>query len=336
MDGAILVVAATDGTMPQTREHLLLAKQIGIQKVVVFVNKADAVDSELVELVELEIRELLEEFGYDAENSPVIAGSALHALNGVESEYGKAAILKLVETIDNYIEVPKRDFNGPVIMPVERCISVPGRGTVIIGTLQQGTLKKGDAVRVLGYGLDLKSVATGLEIFQNSVTECKAGDNVGVLCRGVRHEIIERGMFLCHPGALTQTNFIESQIYVLTRSEGGRSKPLLNNYMQIMFSNTWNLASCIKLAPDTPMIMPGDTCKVNILLRKPMVLMKGQKFSIRENLSTSVSGVVTQSLPDSDELIPGFNFISPRSIPIQTNQSSVVAKRKKKKNKLSG
>ena len=331
MDGAILVVAATDGTMPQTREHLLLAKQIGIQKVVVYLNKADLADTDLLELVELEIRELLEEFGFDSDNTPVIAGSALQALNGIESEYGESTILKLADTIDKYIEVPKRDYDGPMIMPVESCVSIHGRGTVVIGTLLQGTLKKGDMLQLLGYGNDIKTTVTGMEVFRQSVNECRAGDNVGVLCRGVRHDVVERGQFLSHLGALSQTNYIEGQIYVLTRLEGGRSKPIVDNYIQVMFSNTWNLACCIKLPEDTRMIMPGDTCKVNILLRKPMVLMKGQKFTVRENNITTLSGIVTQSLSDSNEEIPGFNYTHPKPVEIQTNQTSVVAKRMKKK-----
>ena len=332
MDGAILVVAATDGTMPQTREHLLLAKQIGIQKVVVFINKADVVDEEMLELVELEIRELLEEFGFDSVNTPVIVGSALQALNGMESKYGTDAIRTLTDTIDKYIEIPKRDYNAPVVMPVENSVSVPGRGTVIIGTVQKGTIKKGDSLQLLGYGRDIRTVATDMEIFKKPVTECRAGDNVGILCRGVRSELVERGMYIAQPGFLKQTNFLESQIYALTRSEGGRIKPILNNYMQNMFSNTWNLICCLKLTEDTQMIMPGDTCKVNILLRKPMVLLEGQKFTIRENALTAISGIVTQMLPDSDEQIAGFNFTHPKPMKIQTNQSAVTARRKKKKN----
>ena len=332
MDGAILVVAATDGTMPQTREHLLLAKQIGIQKVVVFINKADVVDEEMLELVEMEIRELLEEFGFDAADTPVVVGSALEALNGVESKYGKDSILKLTDTIDRYIEIPKRDYNAPAVMPVENVVNIPGRGTVIIGTVQKGTIKKGDTLQLLGYGRDIETVATDMEIFKKPVTECRAGDNVGILCRGIRNELVNRGMFLAKPEVLKQTNFMESQIYALTRPEGGRSKPIMNNYMQIMFSNTWNLNCCLKLTDDTQMIMPGDTCKVNILLRTPMVLLEGQKFTIRENSLTSISGIVTQTLPNSNEQIAGFNFMHDKPMQIQSNQSAVTAKRKKYKN----
>ena len=332
MDGAILVVAATDGTMPQTREHLLLAKQIGIQKVVVFINKADMVDEEMLELVEIEIRELLEEFGFDSENTPVVVGSALEALNGRESKYGTNSIIKLTDTIDKYIEIPKRDYDAPAVMPVENSVSIPGRGTVIIGTVQKGTIKKGDTLQLLGYGRDIKTVASDMEIFKKPVTECRAGDNVGILCRGIRSELVDRGMFIAMPGVLKQTNFVESQIYALTQSEGGRTKPIMNNYMQIMFSNTWNLNCCLKLTEETQMIMPGDACKVNILLRTPMVLLEGQKFTIRENALTSISGIVTQMLPDSDEQIAGFNFTHAKPMKIQTNQSAVTAKRKKKKN----
>lgn len=297
----------------------------------VFLNKADAVDDEILELVELELRELLGEFGFDMENTPVIVGSALQALNGVDSKYGIEAIVKLIETVDKYIEIPKRDYDGPLVMPVESAVSIPGRGTVIIGTVQRGTLKKGDPLQLLGYGRDVKTVATDMEIFRKPVAQCRAGDNVGILCRGVRLETVERGMFICKPDVLKQTNFFESQIYALTKLEGGRSKPIIDNYIQNMFSKTWNLSCCLKLTEDTQMIMPGDTCKVNILLRKPMVLLDGQKFTIRENTITTISGIVTQTFPKSEEKIAGFNFSHPKPMMIQTNQSAVLAKRKKKK-----
>lgn len=330
MDGAILVVAATDGTMPQTREHLLLAHQIGLKKVVVFINKADIVDEEMLELVELEVRDLLEEFGYDSVGTPIIPGSALEALQDKDTKYGKQSIWKLANTIDTYIDVPKRDLDAPFFMPIESSLSVQGRGTVLIGTLARGTLKKGGEAHLLGYNNFFKTVASDLQVFNKSVPECKAGDNVGILVRGIKTEFIKRGMALCAPDSQIQSNFFEAQIYVLTKNEGGRSKPLINDYMQSMFSSIWNIESMVRFLPDTEMIMPGETSKVNILLRKSMVLKEGQKFTIRENYLTTISGIVTKVLPGSDLEIKGFNFIAPKPIKIESGSSVVQARRRKK------
>jgi elongation factor Tu len=305
MDGAILVVAATDGTMPQTREHLLLAKQIGVEKLVVFLNKIDLADDELCELVELEIRDLLEEYEYDSENTPVVWGSALKALNGEKS--GHESILKLMEAIDSYIEIPKRDLSKPFIMPIETAFTVKGRGTVAVGTLKEGTMTKGQEAEVLGQGASYKTNVSDIQVFHKSVLEGYAGDHIGALLRGLRAELVTRGMFLCAAGTFSQYDAFEAKIYVLTKSEGGRSKPILDQYMSMLFSNTFSIQSCIVLPEDSAMIMPGDAVTVQILLRKPMVLQTGKRFTIRENQITTVTGLVTKLLPPTDIEILGFN-----------------------------
>jgi elongation factor Tu len=329
MDGAILVVAATDGTMPQTREHLLLARQIGLKKVVVFINKADVVDDEMLELVELEVRDLLREFGYDSEGTPVIAGSALDALKGNNTKFGKETIMKLANTIDTYIDVPKRDFEAPFLLPVESSVTVPGRGTVLIGTLTCGVLKKGQDAHLLGYNNFFKTTVSDLQVFNKSVQESKAGDNVGVLVRGIKNDFIKRGMALCAPDSQIQSNFFEAQIYVLMKNEGGRSKPLMNNYKQNMFSSIWSIEAMVQLLPDTEMIMPGETAKINVLLRKSMVIREGQKFTIRENYLTTISGIVTQVLPNSNLEVKGFNYKPPQTMKIESGSRVVQARRKK-------
>lgn len=233
MDGAILVIAATDGTMPQTREHLLLAKQIGVEQIVVYINKADIVDEEMLELVEIEARELLEEYGFDNQNIAIVAGSALMALKGEKPDIGKDSILKLMEAVDSTIPTPKRDLSGPFYMPVESNVSVSGRGTVAIGTVARGVLKKGQELELLGHGNSIKTAASDIHVFHKSVPQCTAGDNVGVLLRGVKLELVQRGMFLSEPGSLKQFDTFEAQIYVLTKAEGGRSKPVMDQYIQV-------------------------------------------------------------------------------------------------------
>ena len=328
MDGAILVVAATDGTMPQTREHLLLAKQIGVEHIIVFINKADLVDSEMLELVELEIRDLLIEFGFNGNDLPVICGSALEALNGKDTEFGKSSILKLMECADQSIIIPERDENSPFVLPIESAVSVLGRGTVLIGTVQEGTIKRGDEGVVIGRGNNIKTNASDIQIFKKTVNSCKAGENVGILARGVKHDMVQKGMVFTAPGYLQQTNDFEAQVYILTKAEGGRSQPLLNNYSQVMFSTTWNMGCMIKLPEGYDMLMPGDTAKVNIMLRKPMVLQEGRRFTVRENQRTSVSGIVTSLLPINDKEIIGFNVQPKQNLKIQSGSMSVVSKRK--------
>ncbi|XP_076444270.1 elongation factor Tu-like [Babylonia areolata] len=330
MDGAILVIAATDGTMPQTREHLLLAKQIGVERIVVYINKADIVDNEMLELVEIEARELLEEYGFDGLNSAVVAGSALMALNGEKPEIGKDSILRLMAAVDSTIPTPHRDVSGPFYMPVESSVSVPGRGTVAVGTVVQGNLKKSQELELQGFGNFIKTAASDIHIFRKSVPRCTAGDNVGVLLRGVKSELVQRGMFLSQPGTLKQYDTFEAKVYVLTKGEGGRSKPVMDQYIQMMYSNTWNISACIKLTPDIPMLMPGDTGTVQVLLRKPMVIREGQRFTIRENHLTTVTGLMTKMLSSTDLKLPGFNYERPRTHKIEGNAWLTMKNRARK------
>ena len=237
MDGAILVIAATDGTMPQTREHLLLAKQIGVEKIVVYINKADVVDNEMLELVEIEARELLEEYGFDGLNSAVVAGSALMALKGEKSDIGRESILKLMNAVDTTIPTPQRDLSGPFYMPVESSLTVPGRGTVAVGTVAQGVLKKNQEVELLGFGNTIKTSVSDIHIFRKSVQQCTAGDNIGALLRGVKSDVVQRGMFLSQLQSLKQFNVFEAQVYVLTKAEGGRSKPIMDQYIQVLWQH---------------------------------------------------------------------------------------------------
>ncbi|KAK7115941.1 hypothetical protein V1264_001719 [Littorina saxatilis] len=316
--------------MPQTREHLLLAKQIGVENVVVFINKADAVDEEMVELVELEARELLEEYGFDGSKTAVVAGSALMALKGEQSEIGKDSILKLMKAVDSTIPTPTRDTSGPFYMPVESSVSVPGRGTVAIGTVAQGVLKRGQEVELLGFGNSIKTAASDIHIFRKSVSKCLAGDNIGALLRGVKSEFVQRGMFLSEPGSMKQFETFEAQIYVLTKAEGGRSKPLMDQYIQMMYSNTWNISACVKLPENVDMVMPGDTATVQILLRKPMVIKEGHRFTIRENSITTATGLMTKMLPPSDLKLPGFNYERPRTYRIEGNSWLTMKNRAKK------
>lgn len=331
MDGAILVVAATDGTMPQTREHLLLARQIGLERVVVFLNKADAVDDEMIEIVEIEVRELLEEYGFDATNTPVVAGSALKTLEGDQGKYGKPAIMKLLEMVDTYIKVPQRNIDGPFFMPIESAVSVMGRGTVLIGTLKQGTLKKNDECELLGFNNKISTGIQDLQVFNKSVPEVKAGENVGVLVKAVKQELVKRGMNLCKPGSFTQTNYLEAQIYVLTSGEGGRSKPIMVNYSQIFLYNIWNIeGKILEFSDGAEMLMPGETTKVKILLRKKMVIEEGGKFTLRENKQTTISGIITKVLPVNDIEIPGFNYRQPVSMKVEGSVTAAARKKMKK------
>ncbi len=333
MDGAVLVVAATDGTMPQTQEHLQLAKQIGVDHVVVYINKADQVDTEMVELVELEVRDLLNEYGFNGDDVPIITGSALCALEEGDTELGENSIKKLVEAIDTYIPTAIRDTSGPFQMPVENAVTVPGRGTVIIGTLQQGSVKKNENVELIGYGKSFKSTASDIQVFKKSVDHANAGENVGILLRGMRKELVDRGMYLCVPDSLQQYDNFEAQIYVRMKSEGGRSKPIMNNYINQLFSDTWDIACLVSVAEDTLMVMPGDTGAVNILLRKPMIMKEGTRFIIRENQFTSITGIVTKCLPMSTRKISGFNKEKQVSYFIESNAGVVRNKRAKRKSK---
>ncbi|XP_074427658.1 elongation factor Tu, mitochondrial, partial [Larus michahellis] len=297
LDGCILVVAATDGQMPQTREHLLLAKQVGVRHVVVYVNKADAVgDPELLPLVELEVRELLSEFGFDGERTPVIVGSALCALQGRDPELGLNSVLKLLEAIDTHIPLPPRDLDKPFLLPVESVHSIPGRGTVVTGTLERGTIRKGDECEFLGYNRHLRTVVTGIEMFHKSLERAEAGDNLGALLRGLKREDVRRGMVMGKPGSLRALRKVEAQVYILSPQEGGRHKPFVSNYAPVMFSHTWDIACRVLLPPNKELVMPGEDAALELLLRQPMVLEPGQRFTLRDGARTIGTGVVTRAL----------------------------------------
>ncbi|XP_006507782.1 elongation factor Tu, mitochondrial isoform X1 [Mus musculus] len=266
LDGCILVVAANDGPMPQTREHLLLAKQIGVEHVVVYVNKADAVqDSEMVELVELEIRELLTEFGYKGEETPVIVGSALCALEQRDPELGVKSVQKLLDAVDTYIPVPTRDLDKPFLLPVESVYSIPGRGTVV----------------------------TGIEMFHKSLERAEAGDNLGALVRGLKREDLRRGLVMVKPGSIQPHQKVEAQVYILSKEEGGRHKPFVSHFMPVMFSLTWDMACRVILPPGKELAMPGEDLKLSLILRQPMILEKGQRFTLRDGNKTIGTGLVT-------------------------------------------
>ncbi|CAB3225841.1 unnamed protein product [Arctia plantaginis] len=300
MDAAVLVVAANDGPMPQTREHLLLAKQVGIQYILVFINKADLVDNELLELVEIEMRELLSDFGYDGNTVPMICGSALKALNGDESDFGAPSIRKLLKTMDEYVPPIVRDLKSPFLMPIDNAFTVPGRGTVVIGTIKRGIMKRNDEADLLGFGYNIKTTISDVQIFKKSVTEALAGDNVGVLLRGMKIKSVETGMLLTATKSCQMSNHYKAKIYFLTRSEGGRKKPIFSKYSQQMFSGTWNIACRIDLDPSMNMMMPGDHGEVYLTLLEDMVMTQGQPFTIRENNVTVATGIVTDTLKSID------------------------------------
>ncbi|KAM3962213.1 elongation factor Tu [Aphomia sociella] len=300
MDAAILVVAANDGPMPQTREHLLLAKQVGIQYILIFLNKADLVDDELLELVEIEMRELLSDFGYDGNNVPLICGSALKALNGDESEFGAPSIRKLLDTMDTYIPPIVRDLQSPFLMPIDNAFTVPGRGTVVVGTIKRGIMKRNDECDLMGFGYNIKTTLSDIQIFKKSVSEALAGDNVGVLLRGMKIKSVETGMLLCAAKSFNLSNHYKANIYFLTRNEGGRKKPIFSKYSQQMFSGTWNIACRIDLDPSMDMMMPGDHGEVYLTLLEGMVMTQGQPFTIRENNVTVATGIITENLQSID------------------------------------
>ncbi|XP_076757911.1 elongation factor Tu [Xylocopa sonorina] len=292
MDGAILVVAATDGTMPQTREHLLLAKQIGIDHIVIFINKVDAADSEMVELVEMEIRELLSSMNYDGDNIPVIKGSALCALEGTNPDIGKEAILKLLEAVDSHIPTPIRDLDKPFFLPIESVYTITGRGTVVTGRLERGKIKKGTECELIGFNKILKSTITGIEMFHKTLEEAEAGDQMGALLRGLKRDDVKRGMIMCKPGSMKAYDQLECQMYMLTGKEGGRTKPI-SNFIQVqMFCKTWDVTSQLNLV-DKDLVMPGEDFSVVLKLIRPMVCEKGHRFTLRDGAKTLATGVIT-------------------------------------------
>jgi elongation factor Tu len=298
MDGAILVVAATDGAMPQTREHVLLAKQVGVPKILVFLNKCDMVDDkEMIDLVEEEIRELLTKQGFDGAGAPVIRGSALKALESksVDDEWAKK-ILELTDALDTYIPIPVRDTSKPFLMPVEDIFSIEGRGTVVTGKIERGVIKVDEEVEIVGIKPTQKSVVTGIEMFNKSLKEGMAGDNAGVLLRGLKKEDITRGQVLCKPGTTTPHDNFTCEIYVLKKEEGGRHTPFFKGYKPQFYIRTTDVTGDVTLAEGVEMVMPGDTVKITVKLVTPVALEEAQRFAIREGGKTVGAGVVTKIL----------------------------------------
>ena len=294
MDGAILVVSATDGPMPQTREHILLARQVGVPKILVFINKCDMVeDPELLDLVEMEIRELLGEYGFDAD-CPVIRGSALKALEGDESDMGAGAIRKLMEACDTYFDVPVRDLDKPFLMSIEDVFTISGRGTVVTGRVERGKLQLNDEVEIVGLKPTRKTVVTGIEMFRKSLDFAQAGDNAGALLRGINRDEVERGQVLAKPGSVTPHHKFTAKVYVLSKEEGGRHTPFFSNYRPQFYFRTTDVTGVIELPAGVEMVMPGDNVDMTVELIAPIALEKGTKFSIREGGRTVGAGNVTE------------------------------------------
>lgn len=296
MDGAILVVAATDGPMPQTREHLILAKQIGIEKVVVYLNKCDVADKETVELVEMELRELMTELGFDGDNTPIVQGSALYALEERDSELGAQSVMKLLEQVDSYIPTPERPLDKPFLLPIETVHSIPGRGTVCVGRLERGTIKKGQECEAIGLERFVKSVITGIEMFHKSLDEAVAGDSLGVLLRGVKRDEVKRGMCIAPPGVCKPDDQFEAQIYLLKKEEGGRNKPLLSTMGGVFYTRTIDIMAQV-IMKDREMMVGGEDASVVMKTRRPIVIEQGQRFTLRDGGVTLGTGVVTKVLP---------------------------------------
>ncbi len=295
MDGAILVVSAADGPMPQTREHILLARQVGVPYIVVFMNKADMVDdSELLELVEMEVRELLSKYNFPGDDTPIIIGSALKALEGDQSDVGEPAIWKLAEALDTYIPEPKRAIDGPFLMPVEDVFSISGRGTVVTGRVERGIVKVGDDIEIVGLKATQKSVCTGVEMFRKLLDQGQAGDNVGVLLRGTKREDVERGQVLAKPGTITPHTKFTAEIYVLSKDEGGRHTPFFQGYRPQFYFRTTDVTGAIELPEGTEMVMPGDNVSVTVTLIAPIAMEEGLRFAIREGGRTVGAGVVAK------------------------------------------
>ena len=297
MDGAIIVVAATDGPMPQTREHILLARQVNVPALVVFMNKCDLVDDEeMLELVEMDMRDLLSQYDYDGDNTPVIRGSALGALNG-EPEWVEK-VMELMQAVDTWIPLPPRDVDKPFLMPVEDVFSITGRGTVATGRIEAGRVKVGDEVQILGLGADRKSVVTGVEMFRKILDEGEAGDNVGLLLRGIDKNEVKRGMVICHPGQVKPHDHFKAQVYILKKEEGGRHTPFHNNYRPQFYIRTLDVTGEIKLPEGVEMVMPGDNVEIDVKLITPVACDAGLRFAIREGGRTVGSGQITSVIDD--------------------------------------
>ncbi|PID30252.1 elongation factor Tu [Candidatus Saccharibacteria bacterium] len=291
IDGAILVVAANDGPLPQTREHVLLAHQVNVPKIVVFLNKMDLADAELVEIVEMDVRELLTKNGYDGDNAPIIKGSATKALEGDAAN--EEAVMELVKALDEYIDEPVRDLDKPFLMPIEDVFSIKGRGTVATGRIEQGVVKLNDEVEIVGLKDTQKSVVTGIEAFKKNLDQGQAGDNAGILLRGIEREDIERGQVVVKPGTLTPHTEFEAEVYILKKEEGGRHTPFSKGYKPQFYFRTTDVTGEVELPADKEMVMPGDTVSFNVKLLAPIAMDKGQDFAIREGGRTVGAGVVT-------------------------------------------
>jgi elongation factor Tu len=295
MDGAILVVSAADGPMPQTREHILLSYQVGVPHMVVFLNKADMVDdAELLELVELEVRDLLTMYKFPGDKTPIVIGSALKALEGDPSEIGVPSVIRLVQALDDYIPVPKRAIEGAFLMPVEDVFSIAGRGTVVTGRIERGVVKVNDEVEIVGIRPTQKTTCTGVEMFRKLLDEGQAGDNVGVLLRGTKREEVERGQVLCKPGSITPHTKFEAEVYVLSKEEGGRHTPFFKGYRPQFYFRTTDVTGAVELPEGTEMVMPGDNIKIVVELIAPIAMEQGLRFAIREGGKTVGAGVVAK------------------------------------------
>ncbi len=295
MDGAILVVSAADGPMPQTREHILLARQVGVPYIVVYMNKADQVDdAELLELVEMEVRELLDSYEFPGDDTPIVTGSALKALEGDTSDIGVPSIEKLVAAMDDYFPVPERPVDQPFLMPIEDVFSISGRGTVVTGRVERGIVKVGEEIEIVGIKDTQKTTCTGVEMFRKLLDEGQAGDNVGVLLRGTKREEVERGQVLCKPGTITPHTHFEAEVYVLSKEEGGRHTPFFNNYRPQFYFRTTDVTGAVELPGGTEMVMPGDNVKMTVKLIAPIAMEEGLRFAIREGGRTVGAGVVAK------------------------------------------
>jgi elongation factor Tu len=295
MDGAILVVSAADGPMPQTREHILLSRQVGVPRIVVFMNKADMVDDEeLLELVEMEVRELLDQYEFPGDDTPIIIGSALKALEGDTSEIGVPSVQKLVETLDEYIPEPERAIDQPFLMPIEDVFSIAGRGTVVTGRVERGIIKVGEEIEIVGIRDTTRTTCTGVEMFRKLLDEGRAGENIGVLLRGTKRDDVERGQVLCKPGAITPHTQFEAEVYVLSKDEGGRHTPFFKGYRPQFYFRTTDVTGSVELPEGVEMVMPGDNVNMVVTLISPIAMDDGLRFAIREGGRTVGAGVVTK------------------------------------------
>jgi elongation factor Tu len=295
MDGAILVVSAADGPMPQTREHILLARQVGVPYIIVFMNKCDVVDDdELLELVEMEIRELLSEYDFPGDDIPVIMGSALKALEGDEGELGEQAVLKLVDALDSYIPQPERDIEKPFLLPIEDVFSISGRGTVVTGRVERGIVKVGEEIEIIGIKDTVTTTVTGVEMFRKLLDEGRAGDNVGVLLRGTKREDVQRGQVLAHKGSINPHTLFEAEVYILSKDEGGRHTPFFKGYRPQFYFRTTDVTGDVELPEGVEMVMPGDNIKMKVRLINPIAMDEGLRFAIREGGRTVGAGVVAK------------------------------------------